>query len=105
MDKIEKYRQIVKETLLELTKGSYAPVDLKNFEIFDDKTGRYIIVNTGYEEDDILTPKMNDILTFIELTSEGKVILKGDRSDDEVYDNLIENGIDKSDIISNLYKQ
>jgi len=97
MDKIEKYREIIKKALLGLTEGSYAPYDIKNIEVFDDKTGIYIIVQKDFETETI------NVLAFAELTDAGKVLLQDD-SDDNIYDNLIKNGIEKTDIM-NLYEQ
>lgn len=52
MDKLERYRQIIKDLLLPITELHYANADIINEAVFDRENDRYLIVSTGWEDVD-----------------------------------------------------
>ena len=50
MDRLDSYRKIICEVLRSYLDITYANVDLKNRQIFDRETDRYIILSEGWQQ-------------------------------------------------------
>lgn len=95
MDKLTKYQTAIKETLQEMTKGSYSePQHLKDVTVFDDVNYRYLIVTQGWDRKEWV----NNILVEIDIIN-SRVLIQCNNTELPVKQFLIEKGIDVSDII------
>jgi hypothetical protein len=95
MDKINKYRQIIRETLLPYSKDHYVgSLDIRNEVIFDKENDHYLVVTMGWEKD---TP-VRDCIFHIDIIN-GKIWIQEDNSDSDIASILIDEGIPKSEIV------
>ena len=96
MDRIEKYKTIVKKIVHEIAllgKREDDPVQPKIIE--DDAKGHYLIFSDGWRGE----RRVYGCYLHLEVRNDGKVWLQYDGTDMEVALQLIENGIPKSDIV------
>jgi hypothetical protein len=98
MDKLTKYQTAIKETLQEMTKGSYSdPQQLKDVTVFDDVNSRYLIVTQGWDRKDWV----NNILVEIDIINT-RVLIQCNNTELPVRQYLVEKGIGDGDIIDLL---
>ena len=95
MDTIERYRQIIKETLLPLTDWKYSNVDAVNEAIFDRDRDRYAILSAGWEGKD---HRVHHCLVHLDIIN-GKVWIQRDNTEDGIGYELERAGIPKHDIV------
>jgi hypothetical protein len=95
MDKVECYRQIIREILLPLTKIRYANADVVNEAVFDRENDRYLIVSAGWEGKD---HRIYYTLVHLDIIN-GKVWIQRDGTEEGVGYELEAAGIPKSDIV------
>jgi len=95
MENIEKYKNIVKNSLLEI--AQWIPFDDKIAveTIFDDQRGHYLLLTVGWEND----RREYAILLHIDIKTNGRVYLQHDGTDLEFALRLAEKGILKSDMV------
>jgi XisI protein len=95
MDKVNKYRKIIRQTLLPFKNVHYAgSPDLKNEVILDGENDHYLVVTIGWDGE---TP-VRDCIFHIDIIR-GKIWIQEDNSDVEIASQLLDAGIPKSDII------
>lgn len=95
MDKIAKYRKIIREVLKPFAENHYAgSPDLKNQLIFDTENDHYLVVTIGWDGE---TP-VRDCVFHIDIIG-GKVWIQEDNTDSDIASLLITAGIPKSDIV------
>lgn len=95
MDKIARYRKIIKQILEPFGSEHYAgSPQLKNQLIFDSEHDHYLVLTIGWEGE---TP-VRDCLFHIDIT-DGKIWVQEDNTDIDVASLLTETGIPKSDIV------
>ncbi len=95
MDKLNKYRQIIRQTLLPFGNDHYVgSAELKNEVIFDKENDHYLVVTMGWDKE---TP-VRDCIFHIDIINE-KIWIQEDNSDSDIASLLIEEGIPKSDIV------
>lgn len=98
MDKLEKYRQIIKEVLTEYASHKFVNQDkAEEFErqtIFDENNDHYQVLNVGWEkyERTFASPIHIDI-------KNGKLWIQQNLTDYDFIGELIERGIPKKDIV------
>ena len=95
MDKIAKYRNIIRETLLPYKKSHYAgSPDLKNEVILDNENDHYLVVTIGWDGE----MPVRDCIFHLDIIS-GKIWVQEDNSDLDIASVLLEEGVPKSDIV------
>ncbi len=95
MDKLERYRQIVRDTLAPLTLTRFSSPGIVNEAVFDTEQDRYLIVTTGWEG---MSKRIYFNLAHLDLIN-GKVWIQYDGTEDGIGYALEAAGIPKSDIV------
>jgi hypothetical protein len=99
MDRLDSYRKIILEVLRPYLDITYANVDLKNRQIFDRETDRYIILSEGWQQQHHL----HSCLIHVEIIN-NKVWIQLDNTEDGIAEELINAGIPKSDIVLGFHE-
>ena len=94
MDKLERYREIIKEIV-----GYYGSLqssvgDVQTYAICDERTDNYLVLDVGW----LAFGRQHAIPIHIRLRN-GKVWLEWDGTDQEIAQQLIDAGIDENDIV------
>lgn len=95
-DTIERYRQIIIETLLPLTEYEYSNVDVVNEAVFDRDRDRYAILSAGWERSKEYS--VHHCLVRLDIIG-GKVWIQRDNTEDGIGYELGRAGIPKTDIV------
>lgn len=95
MDKVERYRQIVRDVLTPLTEIQYSNPDIVNEAVFDRDNDRYLVVSTGWEGN---VKRIYFSLAHIDIIG-GKVWIQRDGTEDGIGYALEAAGIPKEDIV------
>jgi hypothetical protein len=99
MDRLDTYRQVIRNVLHPYTQIVYANVTAKNRQIFDPETDRYIILSEGWDRQQHL----HSCLIHVEIIDE-KVWIQLDNTEDGVAEELIQAGIPKQDIVLGFHE-
>jgi XisI protein len=99
MDRLESYREIISKVLRSYLDITYANVDLKNRQIFDRETDRYIILSKGWQQQHHL----HSCLIHVEIIN-NKVWIQLDNTEDGIAEELINAGIPKLDIVLGFHE-
>lgn len=99
MDRLNTYRQIIRNTLKPYTSITYANVNGKNRAAFDSETDQYIILFEGWNHQQHL----HSVLLHIEIVN-GKVWVQYDGTEDGITDELVKAGIPKTDIVLGFHE-
>lgn len=94
MDKLERYRGIVKRVFSEYAAIPYAHGDLKCEAVFDEDSNRYLLVTVGWDRDRYI----HFTLVHIDIT-ETKLWVQWDRTEDGIATELVAAGVPKEDIV------
>jgi hypothetical protein len=94
MDRLDRYSQIIRTVLKPYVEIAYANVKVKNRQIFDRETDRYIILSEGWDRQQHL----HSCLLHIDIIN-GKVWIQLDNTEE-----LIQAGIPKSDIVLGFHE-
>ena len=95
MDKIAKYRQIIRKSLTPYKDDRYVgSPELRNEIIFDSENDHYLVINIGWEGE----KHVRNCLFHIDI-KDGKVWIQEDNTDSDIADILVDEGISKSDIV------
>ncbi|NMF56678.1 XisI protein [Pseudanabaena yagii] len=94
MDKLENYRQIIRNVLLPYTKITYANVPVRNIAVFDDEHGQYLIMSDGWDG----VRHLHGCLIHIEIIG-NHLWVQRDGTEDGITDELVASGIPKQDIV------
>jgi hypothetical protein len=95
MDKITKYRNIIRQVLKPFAQNHYAGApNLKNQLIFDTEHDHYLVMTVGWDGE----MPVRDCVFHIDIT-DGKVWIQEDNTDSDIASLLMEAGIPKSDIV------
>jgi|SRR3954466_6459718 hypothetical protein len=95
MDKLEKYRRILRETVERHAKFQPANGSIKTHSIVDEADGDFMVIDAGWSEKG---RRIYDVTLHFRLEDE-TVIIERDTTDAEVVRELLEKGIDKGDVI------
>lgn len=95
MEKIERYRDIVREVLTPLTQRKYSDRDVENEAVFDTLNDRYLVMSVGWEG---RIRRIHGCLAHLDIIH-GKVWIQRDGTEDGIAYDLEAAGIPKSDIV------
>jgi XisI protein len=90
MDILNTYRQIIRKVLTPYINITYANVNVKNHQVFDPATDRYLILSEGWER-------------HVEIVNE-RVWIQLDNTEDGIAEELIAAGIPKQDIVLGFHE-
>jgi XisI protein len=99
MERLDGYSQIIRTVLEPYTEIAYANIKVKNRQIFDRETDRYIILSEGWDRQQHL----HICLLHIEIIN-GKVWIQFDNTEDGIAEEPIQAGIPKSDIVLGFHE-
>ncbi len=99
MDRLDTYRQIIRQVLTPYINTTYANVNVKNHQIFDHETDRYLILSEGWENQQHL----HSCLIHVEIIND-KVWIQLDNTEDGIAEELIQAGIPKQDIVLGFHE-
>ncbi|NEO72294.1 XisI protein [Moorena sp. SIO3H5] len=94
MDKLENYRQIIRQTLTPYVNIHYSNVNIRNHAAFDRETDQYLIVSEGWNNQEHL----HSCLIHVGIIN-SKIWIKCDNTEDGIANDLVAAGIPKSDIV------
>ncbi|MEZ4708798.1 MAG: XisI protein [Caldilineaceae bacterium] len=90
---VENYRQIVKQLLTIYSQIPYVHDDLFDETIFDDESGRYLLVTMGWQG----SKRINTIVLHLDLRDD-KVWIQCNNTDQDIVQELVQSGIAPADI-------
>jgi hypothetical protein len=97
MDKLDKYRTIIKEFLTEQSQGNSLDTDIETEIIFDEQRERYLLVDLGWNEHQ----RIYNCVIHLEIKN-GKIWIQRNQTDLPITDKLIAQGVPKKDIVLGL---
>jgi hypothetical protein len=95
MEKIERYRQIIRETLTPLLSRQYSGMQVRNEAVFDEQNDRYLIMSVGWQG---RTRRIHGCLVHLDII-DGKVWIQRDGTEEGIGYELEAAGIPKADIV------
>jgi hypothetical protein len=99
MDRLNRYRQIIRAVLKSYADISYTNVNVKNRFAFDTETDQYIIPPEGWDND----RHLHGVLIHVEII-DTKVWIQVDGTEDGIAEELIQAGIPKKDIVLGFHE-
>ena len=99
MDKVEKYKKIVRNFVEEVYSwgGEYEDNGIENQLITDDEHGHYIYSGVGWEKN--ITKWFYANFIHVDVKRDGKVWIQHDGTDLKIAKRLVTEGVDQSDIV------
>lgn len=94
MDKVNNYRQVIKQVITYYSRFKPSHGDIKLDTIFDEAQDRYGLMQVGWDRG----KRVRGNLIYITITGE-KVIVEYDGMESGITQDLIDNGIPEEDII------
>ena len=91
---VENYRQIIKQLLTTYSQIPYVHDDLADETIFDDESGRYLLVTMGWQDSE----RINTIVLHLDLRDD-KVWIQCNNTDQDIVQELVQSGIAAEDIV------
>ncbi|MBC6473372.1 MAG: XisI protein [Hormoscilla sp. GM102CHS1] len=95
MDKLDLYRQLIQESLLERVKLRSPNDPVKSETVFDREGERYQLVNLGWKDS---STRIYGCALHIDII-EGKIWVQHDGTEDAIADRLVAKGVPKQDIV------
>lgn len=95
MDKLTRYRKIVRDVLMPIANRSYSVSTITHEAVFDETHDRYLILTVGWEGQ---VRRIHHCLVHIDII-DGKIWIQRDGTEDGVTYSLEEFGVPKSDIV------
>jgi hypothetical protein len=95
MDKIARYREIIRELLLPLADRHYANADITNEVVLDETNDHYLVMSVGWEG---RSKRIHGCLIHLDIIN-GKVWIQRDGTEDGIGYELEAAGIPRSDIV------
>jgi hypothetical protein len=99
MDRLETYRQIIRETLEPYIDIAYANVNAHNKAVFDSKNDQYLIVSVGWSKE----RRVHGCLIHVSIEDD-KVWIQRDGTEHGITNQLVQAGIPKSDIVLGFHE-
>lgn len=99
MDKLEHYRQIIKQILSRQAAFSPSHGQIKTIPVFDEKTDNYMVVDVGWDQ----PGRVHAVILHLALRN-GKVWVEVDGIEEGITQELLAAGIPKSDIVLAFYR-
>jgi hypothetical protein len=94
MEKQEKYKEIVKQLILDYAKVKPAYGDIENEVVFDEEREHYELLSIGWER----TKRVHFTVFHIDI-KDGKVWLQKNSTDIDIAEELVEAGIPREQIV------
>lgn len=101
MAALERYREIIKETLLPIAQRQYTDRDVMNEAVFDEKNDHYLVMSVGWEG---RVRRIHGCLAHLDIIN-GKVWIQRDGTEDGIAYDLEAAGIPKSDIVPAFHSE
>lgn len=95
MDKLDLYRQLIQESLLERAKLRSPNDPIKSETVFDKEGDRYQLVNLGWKDG---STRIYGCALHVDII-EGKIWVQHDGTEDAIADQLVAKGVPKQDIV------
>ncbi|MEE3716452.1 XisI protein [Tumidithrix elongata RA019] len=99
MDRLDRYRQIIRTVLKPYTDIRYANVNVKNRSAFDTETDQYIILSEGWDK----LQHLHGVLIHVEII-DSKVWIQVDGTEDGIAQELLQSGVPKEDIVLGFHE-
>jgi hypothetical protein len=99
MDKLTRYRSLIKQILLH--HAEYAPSlgQIESLPVFDDQNNQYFLVNFGWDR----TGRVHSVILHLRIKND-KVWIERDGMEEGIATELLEAGIPKDDIVLAFYR-
>lgn len=94
MDKLAKYRAIIKSIISHYGKFQSSVGDVETYPVLDEKTDNYFLVDVGW----LAFGRQHAMPIHIRIKDE-KVWVEWDGTDQEIVQQLVDNGVDEKDIV------
>lgn len=94
MDRLEIMRETVEKVLLKYTEPPFAEEKLETEVVFDRKRDRYLLVEVGWENN----ARVHHTVAHLDIIN-GKVWIQLDKTPNGIANDLIENGMSKTEIV------
>jgi len=95
MDKIEKYKRVVKDIVEEVYTMSPSDDEVETIKIIDDERGHYLLYSDGWRN----ARRLYTCFLHLEVRQDAKVWLRHDGTDLVIAEWLLDKGIPKEDIV------
>jgi len=95
MDKLDLYRQLIQESLLERATLRSPNDPIKSETVFDREGDRYQLVNLGWKDG---STRIYGCALHLDII-EGKIWVQHDGTEDAIADQLVAKGVPKQDIV------
>lgn len=99
MDKLENYRQMIRQVLRPYLNISYANANIHNRAAFDTETDQYLIISEGWDKNQHL----HSCLIHVEIIA-GKIWIQCDNTEEGIAKKLIAIGINQEDIVLGFHE-
>lgn len=94
MDRLDDFRRIICDVLLEYVRIQYANGDIQNEAVFDCENDRYLIVSVGWQD----VRRVHGVLIHIDIIN-GKIWIQRDGTEYGIANDLVKAGIPKDRIV------
>jgi XisI protein len=99
MDKLDQYRQTIRQVLKPYVDIAYANVDVCNHAVFDAETDQYLIVSVGWGKEG----RIHGCLIHVDIQN-GKIWIQRDGTEDGIANELVQAGIPKEAIVLGFHE-
>ncbi|MBE9247926.1 XisI protein [Dolichospermum sp. LEGE 00240] len=99
MDRIETYRNIIRNVLKSYLNISYANANIRNRAAFDSENDEYLIISEGWTE----KQHLHSCLIHIEIIND-KIWIQCDNTEYGVANELMQSGIPKEEIVLGFHE-
>ena len=94
MDKLAKYRRIIKRIVEHYGKFQSSVGNVETYSICDEKTDNYLVIDVGW----LAFGRQHSMPIHIRIKND-KVAVEWDGTDQEIVQQLIDSGVDENDIV------
>jgi len=94
MDKLTKYREIVKNTILKYAQFKPSHGNIELHPVFDETRNHYALMQVGWDQD----KRVRGNILYLTIKNE-KIYLEYDGIEQGITEDLISQGIDKNDLV------
>ncbi|WP_413164712.1 XisI protein [Capilliphycus salinus ALCB114379] len=95
MDKIDHYRQLIRELLIERSKLRSPNSPIESQTVFDTENDHYQLVKVGWRDS---STRIYGCVLHVDI-KDGKIWIQYDGTENAIADQLVERGVPKSDIV------
>ncbi len=95
MDKLERYRQIVRDVLTDIARIPFSTSTISHETVFDTDKDRYLVMSIGWQQP---TSRLHYCLVHLDIIN-GKIWIQRDGTEDGIAYELEAKGVPKSDIV------